>query len=428
MSEWTTRIRSQPVWERLRALRAQLEGIEVRTDDDPAVRSDLPRIRTIVDTVEGRLLAADPELLFPGPLSSMDTHVQNAIAEIGSFQSSRNRTHLSNANTQLDSLLGYSAQLGLSAGPASPDGVAAIEAVRAQADRALKGILEREKALAAQVATLQEAAAATNTEVTAQKGRLDTAIAEYQTQFSAAEATRQQQATEALKNQTQRLDQALTDAQKRLQESTQDASKRLETLLQEASAKATRQREELSSDAEVVLDSLTAMRQRAENLLHVIGSTGMAGEYQKVANFGRKATLAWQGIAGLAMIGLVVFAILTYTATQGVEKILWSGVAARAFVTVTFGILAAYAARQGDRYSDTESRNRRYQLELSSLDPYLANLPEETQHKVKVDLAMKLFGNASAEPTSPARHFTGTGKDPLELALNVLMEMVKKRG
>lgn len=428
MSEYATRIRSHPIWERLRALRAQLESIEVRAEDGAGVSADLSRLRTVMDTVEGRLQAADPILLFPGPLDSMDTHIQNATSEIGSFQSNRNRTHVSNANTQLDSLLAYSAQLGLSAGPTAPEGVAAIEAVRAQAEQALNGLLKREKALAAQLAKLQEAAAATNTEVTAQKGRLDTAIAEYQTQFSAAEATRQQQATEALKNHTQRLDQALTDAQRRLQESTQDASKRLETMLQEALAKSSQQRDELSSGAEVVLESLTEMRQKAENLLHVIGSTGMAGEYQKVANFGRKATLIWQGIAGVAMIGLVVFAILTYAATQGAEKILWGGVAARAFVTITFGILAAYAARQGDRYSDTESRNRRYQLELSSLDPYLANLPEETQHKVKVDIAMKLFGNASADPTGSARQFTGTGKDPLELALNVLMELVKKRG
>ena len=103
-----------------------------------------------------------------------------------------------------------------------------------------------------------------------------------------------------------------------------------------------------------------------------------------------------------------------------------AGVAARTFVALTFGIMAAYAARPGDWHSDTEIRNRKYQLELSSLDLYLANLPEETQHKVKVDIAMKLFGSASLESASPGKQFTGAGKDPLELALSVLMEFAKR--
>lgn len=428
MSEWATRVTTHPAWERLRSLRQQIESVEVRTEDGPEVPADLARMRTVVGTIQDRLQSTDPILLHPGPIGSLDSHLQAAISEVTSFQSNRNRGHLSNANTQLDSVLAYAAQLGLLPPPGTVDTVTAIEAVRGQAEQALKGILEREKALSAQLAKLQEASSATTTEVTAQKGRLDMAIAEYQAQFSASEATRQQQATDALKAHTQRLDQALGEAQKRLQDSTQDLSKRLDAMLQEATTKAAQQRDTLDSSADQTLDDLANMRQKAENLLHVIGSTGMAGEYQKVANAARMATITWQGIAAVAMVGLVVFAILTYTATQAAETIRWGGVAARAFVTLTFGIMAAYAARQGDRYSDNEIRNRKYQLELSSLDPYLANLPEETQHKVKVDIAMKLFGNASLESAGPSKQFTGTGKDPLELALSVLMEFAKRRG
>ncbi len=377
--------------------------------------------------MDNRLRSTDPLLLFPGPIGSLDSHVQNVVSEVSSFQSNRNRAHLSNANTQLDSLLVYAAQLGLASSPSTPDVATAVENIRSQAENTLKGLLEQARTLGSQLSRLQEASNTTNVEVTAQKGRLDAAIAEYQTQFSAAEASRQQQATEALKTHTQRLDQALTDAQKRLQESTQDIAKRLEASLQDTSTKAAQQRDDLRGAAQALLDDLTEMRTKAETLLHVIGSAGMAGEYQKVANSARRATTVWQVFAASAMIGLVTFAILTYLATQQTE-IHWGGVAARAFVTLTFGVIAAYAARQGDRYSDIEVRNRRYQLELSSLDPYLANLPQETQHKVKVEIAQKLFGNVSTDLPANRKRFSGTGKDPLELALSILMEFAKKQG
>lgn len=126
------------------------------------------------------------------------------------------------------------------------------------------------------------------------------------------------------------------------------------------------------------------------------------------------------------MLGLIAFAILVFAATQG-ATINLPGVFARAFVALTFGILAAYSARQGDRYSDIEVTNRRFQLELSSIDPYLANLPSDTQHKLKVELGQRLFGNAPLVQPNSQKQISGTGKDTLELALQIIMEAVKKR-
>jgi hypothetical protein len=356
----------------------------------------------------------------------MDTHLQQLLSEIASFHSSRNRGHLVNANNQADSVLTYTAQLALSGVTSSPEAQQALEVVRERAEQLASALLAQEGRLRDRLHDLEARVEATVQEVSTQKGRLDTAIAEYQQQFSAAEGTRQSQVAEALKTHNQRLDQALADAQARLQSSLADASRRTDAMLQEASSMASSQLAALEDSGRKVIAQLEDLRAKAQDLLHVIGSTGMAGEYQKAANSARKFAVVWQVIAGIAMAGLITFAIMTYVATQEVD-VRWGGVAARAFVTLTFGILAAYAARQSDRYSFIEVRNRRYQLELSSIDPYLSSLPEETRHKVKVDLAQRLFGNM-AEPLSPTTgEFTGTAKEPLETALSILLELVKKR-
>lgn len=426
MNEWANRVLANGPLNRIKETRVLVAKTEPKPDEPAEISADVERLIHVIGTLEDRFQIVDALLLFPGPMPAFESHLQSIQSEVSAFQSNRNRGHLSNANTQADSLLAVAAQLGIPLATSSPIDSKAVEHTREQADKVLRSIRASERQLQQQVGKLNESVGSTIVEVTTQKSRLDTAIAEYQQQFSAAEGSRQQQAADALKTHAQRLDQAITDAQKRLQDATQDVSRRLDSTLQEAVSRADEQRKQLEDEANDAVDALETMRGKAENLLHVIGSTGMAGEYQKAANTAGALTRWWQIGAALSMLGLILFAILAFVATQG-EDINWGGVGARVFVAVAFGILAAYCARQGDRYSDQEVANRRFQLEFSSIDPYVANLPADVQHKLKVELGQRLFGNASMTPSTTDRRTTGTGKDPLEMALSIIGEFIKKR-
>lgn len=428
MSEWADRIEASPVWDRVLGVRAQVEQITVTPEDAPEVASDLVRLKTVLDSTEEALRASDPLLLTPGPLASIDSALQQLSTELTAFETDRGRGHLANANAHADSILSSLAQFQF-AQRSSADTVEALETVRKRSEQTLTVLLDHERSLGERLGQLDASVQAATQEISAQKGRLDAAIAEYQQQFSTAESARQNQVAEALKAHSQRLDQALADSQKLLLDSQQEATKRLEALLEKINERADTYQKGVEKSGTDFVAQLDAFRVKAENLLHVIGSLGMAGEYQKAANSGRRGAIVWQAIAAFSMVGLIFFAVLAYSAAQA-DEIRWGSVATRAFVTVTFGILAAYAARQADRYGEVEVVNRRYQLELSSIDPYLANLPAEKQREVKVELAKKLFGNPlsvlSNSPSSP-KQFSATGKDPLELALSIILEVVKKR-
>ena len=363
--------------------------------------------------------------------------LQHIVSEVAAFQSNRGRKHLVTANNHADNVIAYSGQLPLVASiQPLEEAQTTLATIRKQSEQATVALSNQEHQLREEFTRLTQQMEATTKEITTQKGRLDSAITEYQKQFSNSESTRherfsqgesarQSQFTEGQKTQNDRLAQVLTDAQKRTQDSIDDAKTRLANMLEEASKKANEQNAEFSTQGTDVLRELELFRGKAVNLMHVIGSTGMAGEYQKTANSARRGNIIWQVIAGSSLLGLIIFAMFTYLATQTAE-IIWGVVAARLFVTMTFGILAAYAARQSDRYAETEVRNRGYQLELSSIDPYLANLPEDIQQKVKVELAQKLFGNAAATTVSTSSKFSGTGKDPLELTLSIIAGFTKK--
>ena len=179
-----------------------------------------------------------------------------------------------------------------------------------------------------------------------------------------------------------------------------------------------------SAQAERHLEEILENKQRAEQLVHVIGNTGMVGGYQKIANDERRVALRWNFVAVIAFILLIGFAIFAFFATSGGD-VSWQTFGARLFVAATFGILAAYAARQAIGHEAVERASRRLELSLASIDPYLVGLPEETQHQVKKELAMRFFGEMPATDNK-GEEVSGTSADLLRMAIETINDLAKK--
>ena len=158
--------------------------------------------------------------------------------------------------------------------------------------------------------------------------------------------------------------------------------------------------------------------------MHVIGNTGMVGGYQHVANSERKSAVIWKCVTVVSMIGLVVFGVLAFVGTEAAD-FSWSKLGGRVFAAATIGILAAFAARQSAWHDDRERYNRRMELELASIDPYLANLPKDIQDKVKEVLAERFFGQKEPAKGAKRSETSGTSLDLARLA-SALAEAQKK--
>lgn len=185
--------------------------------------------------------------------------------------------------------------------------------------------------------------------------------------------------------------------------------------------------EKAQASSAALLATIEAHRDRAQELLFVIANTGMVGGYQKVANTKRQAAKVWQWIAAGAFLGLISFAIVAFAGTVSPE-FAWPRFAARAFVAVTFGLLAAYAARQADRFDAAEAQNRRTELALASLQPFLVGVPESDQHELKKQLAVRFFGPEPPQETSPqAAPIKGNAADLLRLALQTASDLAKHK-
>ena len=87
-----------------------------------------------------------------------------------------------------------------------------------------------------------------------------------------------------------------------------------------------------------------------------------------------------------------VKATLDGAAPSHSEAEFYQGFATRVFLSITFGIFAAYAAKQASRFFETESRNRKLALELEALGPFIEPLEKSDQDKFRVQIGDRSFG------------------------------------
>ncbi|MGA7437247.1 MAG: hypothetical protein WBW32_03855 [Luteibacter sp.] len=349
--------------------------------------ADLMRMRSILEYVEARVASADLDLALPGSVANIDGSVNAAMGELQSYQSNGNAGHIANAANNLHNALRYSNELPL---PMALLGVAypaqAVESLRASAEQSLVAVGSARESVTRDFTQLQ--------------GKVDSL-------------------TQIVEKQTTRLDTALTEQQAIFQKAQEERLTSNATAMTEVADKAQALRTQLDDDASEVMGDMARMRDQAQELLHIIGNTGMAGEYAKTANRSRTTALVWQGIAAVSLIALVGFALHAYQAitdsAAGVSQIL-----GRVFVAATFGVLAAYASRQADQAQRIEERNRRYALVLSSIDPYLADLEPAKRTDVKIELAKTLFTQTGSETIATTEEaFDGNAKDFMQLLIQL---------
>ena len=261
-------------------------------------------------------------------------------------------------------------------------------------------------------------------EIDNQKGRLDNAIVSFQNQFSESQEKRRSESENVQKEQRETYDRALASFRTKLngferlvKATEEDCKSNINDLHKEAESKFKAQMEQFSdSYLEVIqkqndlmlelrtktdetvqdlLGEVEKQRGRAQNIVGVIANTGMAGGYQKVADEEQKSAKLWKRGAVASLIILSILTIVWLFQPKG--DLTWELIAMRFLLFGSLAGVATYAARQGFRHEQAARNNRILELELASLDPYLAELPADTRVELKTMFAQRVFGRRADE-------------------------------
>lgn len=450
MSQWTDRILSHPIWQHMTALGPAIDRAVAREDIDPPSLDGLERVRAVLTFTGKRLAGTDPQLMHPAPLNDIASHLQSTLSEIDAFVADGDAAHITNANSQADSILAYLPAINYSF--VADDWIALRDAgvsYRAALEQNLLGTKESLSKISADCAQLEQRIAELSTvasderaklsslstdfqsqfavaqenrnrefaqqvdaaisqvksdatgvqqrlselatEIGTERNRLTSLTSEFQSQFSAAQETRNQEFAEVQSKRQEKFSTLLADYKQRLSDQNAEFSKQRDTAFQDYEKNVVALNSQYSDSAAAILDQIEQHKKDVEKLVGVIGNLGVTSGYLNTANHARLMTWIWQGITVAAMGGIIFVAAMAFLPlVQGAFT--WEGFAGRVFVSLTVGVLAAYAAAQADKHIQVERRNRKLALELEAIGPFLAPLPVEKQEEFRLEMGNRSFG------------------------------------
>lgn len=365
------------------------------TNIQPRGLEMLERIRTTFDFLKDTLDKVDPWLISTNTMNNINSPISQVLGEITNFNNDRNEQRLTNILSFLESLLVYLSQLVVTKTPEEIESVRqSIIKFRLSVGQHL-GHVEREL-------TETSAALTKNTEklndlttsIESQKTRIDTIINDFQSQFLQIQNQKGEKFNEFLRDSDEQIFDFLKTSQEKVGEQVKQQEEQIKQMKESFNSLA----DEFSANMQVKLDQIKTMNKEAEKIVGIISMKGLAHGYQKIANDeGRKAF--WWNIGSISsMVAVIVFGVLFLLMHEGAFD--WTTLVSRIVLTGIGLTLFTYCAKQATNHRNEERRNRKIELELASLDPYIKDLDTDKQKEVKENLVEKYFGVEFANTTA----------------------------
>jgi hypothetical protein len=280
----------------------------------------------------------------------------------------------------------------------TPEAADAVMSFRRSVGQQTRRTDEELKGLRSEIAATTQTIVEQRSEIDSQKGRLDQAIADYQQQFSTAESQRAAtfnqtvaQAQQDLRNAIDALDGEVSEARDR-------ALEHVSKTEQATQAELAKVRSNLQSE----LQQVQGLRDEAANLVDIIGNTGLTGNYQRIANREDVAADTWRWIAlvSLVITGLGNAALLIVELVRSID--LATLIGSRISVTVPLLALSAWAIAESRQHRGRAQESRQMELQLASIEPYLAKFPPDDTRAIKRTMIDRFFPGHSSQSVLPS--------------------------
>ncbi len=399
MAKWENRFLDHDLFRNINSIGKSIKKIK---DSDVAYLNknnieDFERLAHIIRVVEDKMKNADPLLIDINTLNNINAHILQIANYVNNFIVNRSDNELSNVNPHLDNLLREMVFITTINSTNDINNIQeALKSFSKSTMIILNEIENNANDLRTSVNNTKQEVEQIRNAIDKERSRLDNFINQAQEAMSKGEMTRNETISQGEQKRNSDWSNSIeifkTQTSKEIERVTAEFNKSIE----ENKSAFHRFQDCLQNETELQIKRIEDLKEEAQNLVHIIGSTGMISGYQKNADRARVTSYVWQCVSVLAFVGLIGFAIYAFSHTGDLE-FAWSRFFSRMLTASTFAILGTYAARQASKYERVERRNRNIELELTSINPYLAEMPKEMSDKLKEKLAEKYFGNNEAE-------------------------------
>lgn len=149
--------------------------------------------------------------------------------------------------------------------------------------------------------------------------------------------------------------------------------------------------EDISGKANSILSELAEKKKEVNELVGLISGDAVSGSYTTSATIEKKTADSMRN--GSVMLMLLITLLLAFTLFDSgrlhfdIETAIF-----RFVLSLALSVPVAYLARESSKHRAQQYLHQRTALDLQAVTPYIASLPEEEQHRLKADIANRIFG------------------------------------
>lgn len=158
-------------------------------------------------------------------------------------------------------------------------------------------------------------------------------------------------------------------------------------------------------------------REEVNKLLGLVSGAAIAGSFEESAKNEKNMAdvMRWASIICMGVIVVVVASSLWISLSHDFD---WKESIFRVVLAILLSVPSAYLARESAKHRELHNMHLQTSLELRAINPYLASLPADEQHRIKAEVAGRIFGSK------------GLGEKPVDSypvnMQEIIMEILKK--
>ncbi|GGE22989.1 hypothetical protein [Psychroflexus salis] len=369
-----TEFENHQLFEKLEQLDLKIRDEELR---ELVGVDDLNFFETALKYLYDRLNLTIPSIVQESELNTISTELQNALSQINSFVGNKNQGHVTNAKNHTHTALARVRNLPL---PFSKNDFNFSKNI-ANFEKIVKekySEIEKENSeLKTEFEQLKSELEQTQTEVE----RLEKALEQKENELNNINETFKTNFDNIKSTATQNYEQDRSTFRNEFDETVELLNKEVETL-----------KNSIDSGTDDLVAKLEAKLEEAKKIVGVVSDKAVTGNYQNVANDNMKTADRFRWIAiGLMLVlsGLLIYTIWDISG----DSFDWTKSLIRILSAAALSYPATYAARESSKHRRLESLNRKAELELTAIGPFIELLPDEKKQEIKEKLVEKYFGN-----------------------------------
>jgi hypothetical protein len=374
---------------------------EVGLYDDRTAESMVHRARFVVHRLQIAIKRADPLAIPLGPtgLTKVEGLLNQARDQLANYDRQNADAYLERANEAFDEILAVATSFDkISSGKLSDAAAVILTEMKGHSEASLSELRAALEDTHEKLTAAEKRAAEVQDEIDRKALSFNSELQRFTQRYEEEAEQRRAAIKETLETVEQEFDEAGKVQKAEIDKLVATTNEKFEGLLKSTDA-----------SSKELLGTMESDKNESNRILGLTAEAGLIGGFQREANVKRNEARTWRVVAlGVFIImGVIAWNVLVPVATGG-AILNWEALISRTLLFAILGLTAAYAANEGSRASQIEEKNRRLELQLASVGPFIRDLDEPERNLIKKEFIERLYVPERAIPLEDNVKTAGT--------------------